>query len=151
MRNWRHYYWTIVGIALLGAIAPAIGIASEPVELDRGTAPHNPQQPQVAVDAQGSIHVVYGIGDLARYRRSDDGGKSFSKAVDLPAAYNMSLGMRRGPRIAVSDKSICVTAIGGNQGKGRDGDLWAMRSDDGGQTWTGLTTLLIPRGRACMP
>jgi hypothetical protein len=137
MRNHRHYYWSIVGTALLGAIAPAMGSASEPVELDRGAAPHNPQQPQVAVDAQGSIHVVYGIGDLARYRRSDDGGKSFIKPVDLPSANDMSLGMRRGPRIAVSDKSICVSVIGGKQGKGRDGDLLALRSVDGGKTWTG--------------
>lgn len=137
MRNHRHYYWSIVGTALLGAIAPAMGIASEPVELDRGAAPHNPQQPQVAVDAQGSIHVVYGIGDLARYQRSDDGGKSFGKAVDLPSAHDMSLGMRRGPRIAVSDKSICISVIGGKQGKGRDGDLLALRSVDGGKTWTG--------------
>jgi hypothetical protein len=112
-------------------------LAGELVELDRGTAPHNPQQPQVAVDARGSIHFVYGVGDLARYRRSDNGGKSFSKPVDLPAAHKMSLGMRRGPRIAVADKSICVTVIGGKQGKGRDGDLLAMRSVDGGKTWTG--------------
>ena len=137
MRNCRHYCFRVVGLALLCAIAPATVWAGEPVELDRGIAPHNPQQPQVAVDAQGSIHVVYGIGDLARYRRSDDGGKSFTKPFDLPAAHNMSLGMRRGPRIAVSDKSICVSVIGGKQGKGRDGDLLAMRTVDGGMTWTG--------------
>jgi len=135
MPNFRHHCWTVVGTALLCAISPAMGWSSEPVELDRGAAPHNPQQPQVAVDAQGSIHVVYGIGDLARYRRSDDGGKSFSKAVELPAAHDMSLGMRRGPRIAVSDNAICVTVIGGKQGKGRDGDLLAMRSVDGGKFW----------------
>ena len=137
LRNHRHHYWIVVGTALLCAIATAMGRASEPVELDRGTAPHHPQQPQVAVDARGSIHVVYGIGDLARYRRSDDGGKSFTKPVDLPTAHDMSLGMRRGPRIAVSDKSICVSVIGGKQGKGRDGDLLAMRSVDGGKNWNG--------------
>jgi hypothetical protein len=45
--------------------------------------------------------------------------------------------MRRGPRIAATDKAICVTVIGGKQGKGRDGDLLAMRSVDGGRIWTG--------------
>lgn len=137
MRNRRRYCLRVIGFALLCAIAPAMVWAEGPVELDRGIAPHNPQQPQVAVDAEGSIHVVYGIGDFARYCRSDDGGKSFGKPVDLPSAHVMSLGMRRGPRIVVSDKSICVTVIGGKHGKGRDGDLWAVRSVDGGKTWTG--------------
>jgi hypothetical protein len=72
-----------------------------------------------------------------RYRRSDDGGKTFAPPVDLPVVHAMSLGMRRGPRIAASDKSLCITAIGGKQGKGRDGDLLAMRSVDGGKTWNG--------------
>lgn len=136
MRNCLTRCWSVVGTVLLCAVAPAVCWAAEPIELDRGTAPHNPQQPQVAVDAQGSIHVVYGVGDLARYRRSDDGGKTFSRPVDLPAAHDMSLGMRRGPRIAVSAKAIGVTVIGGKQGKGRDGDLLAMRSVDGGKTWS---------------
>jgi len=135
MRNFRRRCWCVVMTAVLGAIAPAMGSAAEPVELDRGAAPHNPQQPQVAVDARGAIHVVYGVGDLARYCRSDDGGKSFGKPVDLPAANDISLGLRRGPRIAVSDKAICVTVIGGKQGKGRDGDLLAIRSVDGGKSW----------------
>lgn len=137
MRNQRHHYWKVVGAAFLCAMAFTIGRAAEPVELDRGAAPYNPQQPQVAVDGRGFIHVVYGIGNLARYRCSDDGGKSFGKPVDLPSAHDMSLGMRRGPRIAVSDRSICVSVIGGKQGKGQDGDLLAMRSVDGGVTWIG--------------
>ena len=78
MRNFRRSCFRVIGLALLCAIAPAMGRASEPVELDRGIAPHNPQQPQVAVDAHGSIHVVYGVGDPARHRRSDDGCQSFT-------------------------------------------------------------------------
>lgn len=132
----QHPYWSVVISALLCLITPAMGIGSEPIELDRGSAPYNPQQPQVSVDRFGSIHVVYGVGNLARYSRSDDGGKSFTKPVDLPKVGVMSLGMRRGPRIAASDKSICVSVIAGKQGKGRDGDVLAMRSIDGGKTWT---------------
>jgi hypothetical protein len=136
MRNTAKNCRRAIGIALLATMVPLIGLGSEPVELDRGAAPRNPQQPQVAVDARGAIHIVYGIDDLARYRRSsDDGGKSFTKSVDLPATHHMSLGMRRGPRIVASDKALCVTVIGGKQGKGRDGDLLAMRSIDGGKTW----------------
>lgn len=89
------------------------------------------------MDSRGGIHVVFGVGDVVRYRRSDDGGKSFSEPIELPAIHAMSLGMRRGPRIAATDSALCVTAIGGKHGKGRDGDLLALRSTDGGKSWTG--------------
>jgi photosystem II stability/assembly factor-like uncharacterized protein len=114
----------------------SMALAVEAVELARGTAPHQPQQPQVVVDGRGAIHVVFGVGDEIRYCRSEDGGKSFGQPIALPKVHAMSLGMRRGPRVAVTDSTICVTAIGGKQGKGRDGDLYALRSTDGGATWT---------------
>lgn len=110
--------------------------AGEALELAHGQAPQQPQQPQIAVDSGGAIHVVFGIGDSVRYRRSDDGGKTFSDPLSLPLVNAMSLGMRRGPRIAVTDSTICVTAIGGKQGKGRDGDLLSLVSSDGGKTWS---------------
>jgi hypothetical protein len=106
------------------------------VLLARGAAPEHPQQPQLAIDAKGAIHVVFGVGDSIRYRQSDDSGKSFSEPVTLPSVLDMSLGMRRGPRIAVTEQAVCVTAVGGKQGKGRDGDLVALRSTDGGKTWS---------------
>lgn len=124
------------GVAALCWLVTCVSAAGEPLVLARGEAPEHPQQPQLAVDAHGGIHLVFGIDDSIRYCRSDDGGKSFSAAVSLPSVYDMSLGKRRGPRIAVSEKSICVTAIGGKQGKGRDGDVLALRSTDGGRTWS---------------
>src|SRR5262245_52097300 len=123
--------------ASLFCIASISARAGQPIELASGTAPRHPQQPQVAVDPAGGIHVVFGIGDQIRYCRSDDGGKSFSQPVDLPLVSNMSLGMRRGPRVAAGEGFVCVTAIGGKQGKGRDGDILAFRSTDGGKTWQG--------------
>jgi hypothetical protein len=60
---------------------------------------------------------------------------SYSSPVDLPLIDEMSLGMRRGPRIVTTSDSLCVTAIGGKQGKGRDGDVLAIRSVDGGRIW----------------
>jgi hypothetical protein len=47
--------------------------------------------------------------------------------------------MRRGPRIAANGQTVGVTAIGGSQGKGRDGDVLAYISSDGGKTWAGPT------------
>jgi hypothetical protein len=126
----------LIPLAFLAAILQGLASAGEPVELARGAGQTEPQQPQIAVGADGAIHVAYGVDDVVRYCRSNDGGKTFSEPVDLPPISNMSLGMRRGPRIAVTDKAICVTAIGGKQGKGRDGDVLAMRSVDGGKTWS---------------
>ncbi len=110
--------------------------AAEPIEIARGTGQNRPQQPQIAIDSAGTVHMVYGVGDRVRYHRSQDGGKTFSPASDLPLVHAMSLGMRRGPRIAATNSAVCVSAIGGKQGKGRDGDLLAMQSLDGGKTWS---------------
>jgi hypothetical protein len=80
---------------------------------------------------------VYGVRDAVCYQSSTDDCKNFSKPTDLTFAHSMSLGMRRGPRIAVAEKGICITAIGGKQGKGRDGNVLAMHSVDGGKSWHG--------------
>ncbi len=127
----------LASVVTLCMAISSTAVVAGPVELARGNAPGHPQQPQVAVDSSGAIHVVFGVGDKIRYRRSDDGGRRFSEPVELPAVHDMSLGMRRGPRIAAADYLLCVTAIGGKQGKGRDGDVLALRSTDGGKTWTG--------------
>ena len=128
-------------LVLCALLAPAIAFAAEPYELARGVAPRNPQQPQLAIDGLGGVHIVYGIGDAVCYHRSDDGGHTYKKLAELSFAHAMSLGMRRGPRIAVGERAICITAIGGKQGKGRDDDLLAMRSVDGGKSWTGPATI----------
>lgn len=121
-------------VAFLGNSSKAI--AGETIELARGVASQQPRQPQAVIDSKGVIHVAYGVENEIRYCRSDDNGKSFSSPISLPSVHAMSLGMRRGPRIAVTDSAICVTAIGGKKGKGRDGDLLALRSIDGGNTWS---------------
>lgn len=123
-------------LAISSLLVSGLAIASEPVELARGVGPRNPQQPQVAVDESGTVHVVYGVGDSVAYHRSDDAGKSYTKGVELSLAHSMMLGMRRGPRISATKRSICITAIGGSQGKGRDGDLLAVHSVDGGKSWS---------------
>jgi hypothetical protein len=82
------------------------------------------------------VHLVYGIGDEVYHCRSADGG-AFAAAKAAFRVPNMSLGMRRGPRVAAAKNAIVVSAIGGAQGKGRDGDLMAWRSTDNGASWQG--------------
>jgi hypothetical protein len=60
----------------------------------------------------------------------------------------LALGMRRGPRIAATDGSVVVTAIGGREGRGRDGDVLAWRSADAGATWTGPAQVNTVEGSA---
>ena len=100
---------------------------------DRGA-----RQPQAAVDANGRIYVAFGRDDLVRCAVSEDGGETFAvTTVGSPGV--LALGMRRGPRVAAAGESVVVTAIGGAQGKGKDGDLLAWRSGDRGKTWSGPT------------
>lgn len=113
-------------------------IAAEPetLLLASGAGTAAPQQPQCAVDLTGRVHVVFGRGSEVWYCRSMPNA-GFSKPTLAFSVPNMSLGMRRGPRITSLGKTLVVTAIGGPQGKGRDGDVLAWRSTDEGKSWQG--------------
>jgi hypothetical protein len=50
------------------------------------------------------------------------------------AILKPTLGMRRGPRIAVAPGAIVISAVVGEKGRGADGDLIAWRSVDGGRS-----------------
>lgn len=98
--------------------------------------PLEPRQPQLAVGQNGAIHLTFGSGAAAYHCVSIDAGRSFSLPTRVGGATFLALGMRRGPRVAVTDKVIIVTAIGGEKGGGRDGDLLAWRSRDSGRSWS---------------
>ena len=93
---------------------------------------NGPKQPHASVAADGWVHVVFGSGEEVSYCSSSDNGKSFSQPTVAFHVPNLALGMRRGPRITAFGDSLIITAIGGKQGKGRDGDLFAWRSNDRG-------------------
>lgn len=123
-----------LGLALLSAADCA---ASDPVIIASGKGANAPKQPQAAIGSDGSVHLVYGIGDTVQYCQSPDGGTTFGKAMQAFRVPNMSLGMRRGPRVVKTKNAVVVTAIGGQIGKGRDGDVLAWRSTDAGKIWQG--------------
>ncbi len=112
-------------------------VAAEAVVIARGEGKQTPKQPQVVLAEDGSIHVAFGIGEWVHYSCSRDSGKSFSPAVEAFRCPNLSLGMRRGPRIALVGMTPVITAIGGPQGKGRDGDLHAWRLIPESGAWSG--------------
>ncbi len=141
-----------VGLPLV-ILASAFGLpsgatASEPVRVAAADGPDREgKQPQVAVDARGRIYVVFGRGNTVRLAASTDGGKTFDVNT-VGEVGSLALGMRRGPRVAATESSIVVTAIGGREGKGRDGDVLAWRSKDGGKTWAGPTRVNAVEGSA---
>lgn len=115
--------------------------AAEPVTLVDGAVVPGARQPQVAVAPSGTVHVVYGARSGIYALASTDGGATFGGPVLVGQPTTFALGMRRGPRIAATDTAVVVTAIGGEQGGGRDGDVLAYRSADGGKTWSGPVTV----------
>ncbi len=95
------------------------------------------REPQAAVSAADRVFVTYGVKNALYCSVSRDGGQTYAAPVKVGEAGVLSLGMRRGPRIAVAGKAVVVTAVYGEQGMGRDGDLLAWRSQDEGRTWQG--------------
>jgi hypothetical protein len=87
------------------------------------------------------VYLVFGAGNAVYCTVSSDGGRSYGEPVKVGAVGALALGMRRGPRVAATDKMVVVTAVGGQVGHGRDEDLLAWRSADGGKTWQGPVTI----------
>ncbi len=141
-----------IGLAL-GMVAAPIGLlpgadADEPVRVTAADGPdREAKQPQVAVDARGRVYIAFGRGSTVRLAASTDGGKTFDVNT-VGEVGELALGMRRGPRVAATDGSIVVTAIGGREGKGRDGDVLSWRSKDGGKSWDGPTRVNVVEGSA---
>jgi hypothetical protein len=114
-------------VALLLLVAIQL-VPSEPAE--------QYTQPQIA--AHGDVvGVTFGSGMTVYYSGSRDRGKTFSKPVKvIESRTKISLGMHRGPRIAIMPGAIVVSATVQNK-DGRDGNLLVWRSTDGGETWSG--------------
>lgn len=127
-----------LGVLVTALVATSDHVSAvQPVRIAEGKGPLAPKQPQACVSLDGTVNLVYGVADKVHFSFSKDGGHTFEPSTAAFQVPNMSLGMRRGPRIAVSEKSIVVTAVGGEKGKGQDGDVLAWRSNDGGNTWKG--------------
>jgi hypothetical protein len=115
-------------------------------------------QPQLAVNAGGTVWLAYGQSSVAPatkpgereqkhaghapaagrigevfVARSDDGGATFGPPVRIARVSQLMLGNRRGPRIAVQGDRLTVTAMGE--------ELLAFSSSDGGRTWTPPVTV----------
>jgi len=113
------------------------------------------RQPELAA-GNGIVALVFGSGHAVMFARSNDGGRTFSKAVAIAEPPVLALGRHRGPRIVFAGKAIVVSAVGGEalaagehaHGLPSDGNLLAWRSTDGGKTWLRPVTINDAPGSA---
>lgn len=91
-------------------------------------------QPQLAAVGD-RVFLTFGQDNVVSVVRSDDGGQTFGQPVRLVVPGRVSLGMHRGPRIAVTNSAVMVAVVAGTKGGGSDGDLLLYRSTDGGSTF----------------
>lgn len=121
------------GLLLLLVLWTGFAQGAESVRLAGPEA--QPRQPQADVADDGTIYVAYGSGNSIYVCRSTDSGSSYSDPAKVGEVKNLMLGRRRGPRIAAGGSTVVVTAIG------REGNLLAWRSAEGGRRWHGPATV----------
>jgi BNR repeat-like domain len=92
-------------------------------------------QPQLAVRGT-QVALTFGSAQTVYVAISEDAARTFAAPVAVSSSGELALGMRRGPRVAYSRDALVVSAIVGSEGHGKDGDVVAWRSTDGGKTWS---------------
>ena len=132
--NRTRFNRAVLLIALtLFAATPDVVSAGDATRID-----DNGRQPQAAVSADGRVYIAYAKDGAIYCVASRDGGKTFAAPVKVGEPKKMPVGMRRGPRVTATEDAVVITAISGELGGGKDGDVVAWRSEDGGATWNPL-------------
>ena len=116
-----------VGFAWLWMVTVAFGT---PTVVGSGS------QPRLLVAGPERVSVIFGRPGEILIADSVDGGVTFTEARLVAAVAALRLGMRRGPRVAVTDATMVISAIAGAEGDGPDAGLWAWASADAGKSWT---------------
>ena len=102
----------------------------------------NGEQPQITVDPEGIVRLVFGQKDKILYARSTDGGNSFSEPVVVATIEEMHLGMARGPQLASSKDFSIVTAID------KKGTIHSFKLDHKTGTWQKMKNVNDVEGSA---
>ena len=119
----RLAFW--LAVAALGTVVRGDALAGAILLDEQG------RQPRVAMGADGTVAVAYGLGSDVFCRVSRDHGSTYGEPVRVATVAGMPLGMGRGPQVAAAAGSLVVAAIG------KAGDVGAWRSADGGRSWSG--------------
>jgi hypothetical protein len=120
------YTLALVVLALLLAGSPSLTVGP--------TTTFDGRQPQIAA-IDDRVALTFGRDDRVYVAISSDRATTFRQPIALPGDGRLSLGKRRGPRIAVTSSALVVAAVVGQKGGGADGDVLIWRSADGGSRW----------------
>ena len=93
------------------------------------------QQPQLA-GTGSAVYLTVARDNRIVVLRSADGGRTFDDSSTITPGGQLAVGRHRGPRIAVIDHTVMVSAIVGAEGGGKDGDIVVYRSTDEGRSWS---------------
>lgn len=140
----RHFGIGIgIGLALSSAVLQAADAPTPtPRTLLSGPSENAPRQPQIAIGENGRVVLVYGQGTTIHCMVSKDGGAHFDAPTTVAKLPAIALGMRRGPRVAITGRDqIIVSAIDGGGYKTNNGDVLSWHSRDNGQSWSGPTRI----------
>lgn len=100
------------------------------------------EQPQISVDKQGVIRVVFGKKDEIFCVTSSDNGNTFSDPVLVARVPQMHLGMGRGPQIASSDHYSIITAMD------QAGNIHWFKLENSSKDWKKMSTVNDVNGSA---
>jgi hypothetical protein len=90
------------------------------------------------MDADGVLHMVYGLGDNALYVRSKDNGGTFSSPVKVNSSGKVCLTMgERGPKLALGRDGSIHVVWGDRWSPGAKCYVRYARSIDGGKSFEG--------------
>ncbi|HJP81947.1 MAG TPA: sialidase family protein [Fimbriimonadaceae bacterium] len=124
-------------LALTILIAP-VALDVTPVGFEKAI------EPQIAIDHDHRAYIAYGMGNQLYLSTLGKGEKEFDRPTKVADFPNLMVGMRRGPRIAISGGTIVIAAVD----SGMDGALRAYRSTNNGKSWQGPVTVNDQQGSA---
>jgi hypothetical protein len=105
-------------------------------------APANALVPDVNVDRQGVLHLVYGLNHNAWYLRSTNNGATFAPAAKVNSAGTVETEMgERGPKLAVGADGVIHAVWADDWAPGVQCYVRYARSVDGGMTFSPRQTV----------
>lgn len=103
--------------------------------------------PDVAVAADGTVHLVYAQGDHAWYMQSTDDGKTFTAPVAVNSTGKVELRMgERGPKIALGKEGAVQIVWLDRWAPGVKTQVRHARSTDGGKSFAAVTQVSVKPG-----
>lgn len=120
--------------------------SSAPQILDLAPGLMGAKEPNAAFLPDGRLIAAFGTPGEIYVAVESRGAARFAAPVRAVSIPGLELGMRRGPRIAVTGKSWVLTAVAGK--RGGSGDLVAFRSPNEGKTWVGPVRINETAGSA---